>query len=88
MIEIVVIEKMNLPLCALSRLPMPPFIIPIAIPSSLTAALESPRLLVNTFKHTLRGGISSEPSLLMLLYRCSGTVKCERNIEGNEGISR
>jgi hypothetical protein len=53
--------KENLPLCALSLLSMIGCL-PIAFPpfSSLTA---SPRLLVNTFKHTLRGGISSDPSL-------------------------
>lgn len=53
--------KKNIPLCALSLLSMIGCL-PIAFPpfSSLTA---SPRLLVNTFKHTLRGGISSDPSL-------------------------
>jgi hypothetical protein len=34
-------------------------LIAFPLPSWLTAAFASPRLVVNTFKHTLRGGISS-----------------------------
>jgi hypothetical protein len=51
-------------------------------PSSLTAALLSPRLLVNTFKHTLRGGISSDPSLVVFAWRS------RKERVGKEGISR
>jgi hypothetical protein len=54
--------KMGVPDCAESlRSIAPPItsLIEFLLPSWFTAALVSPRLVVNTFKHTLRGGISS-----------------------------
>lgn len=62
---------MDLPLCALSLLCI------TRLPSSLTAALLSPRLFVNTFKQTLRGGISSI-SFVLLCFLCGPFVKKEK----------
>jgi hypothetical protein len=64
-----------------------PFTMPIAPPkppSSLTAALLSPRLLVNTFKHTLRGGII----LSLTLYFWLAVEKQKKKQQGKDGISR
>jgi hypothetical protein len=50
----------SVPDCAESLRSIAPLIASlIALPSLLYAAFASPRLVVNTFKHTLRGGISS-----------------------------
>lgn len=51
--------RIDIPLCALSLRSIPPGILLFMPPSSLPTAPLSLRLLVNTFKHTLRGGISS-----------------------------
>lgn len=52
----------NIPPNALSLLIMLLYgrLVPAKLPSSLTAALDSPRLVVKTFRHTLRGGISAD----------------------------
>lgn len=77
----------NVPLCALSLLSI------MECRPLFTAPLPSPRLDVNTFKHTLRGGISSSLSVSrrrFLSVTGQGRVfRKERikRIEGTAGIS-
>jgi hypothetical protein len=66
----------DLPLCALSLLSIIGCLVEFP-PSSLTA---SPRLLVNTFKHTLRGGILLNPSLLIVVD--GGAKMQDKNLKG------
>lgn len=59
---------------------------PTTLPSSLTAAVVSPRLVVNTFKQTLRGGISSSILVhffLVLLFDCV-SQSMEQQSKGQE----
>ena len=78
----------NIPLCALSLLSI------MECRPVFTAPLPSPRLDVNTFKHTLRGGISPSLSVSQRRFlssnrsraRCSRKERIRR-IEGMSGIS-
>jgi hypothetical protein len=75
----------SVPDCAESLRSIAPLIASlIALPSLLYAAFASPRLVVNTFKHTLRGGISS----LFLLILLGSLVWDLEKKEGAQGISR
>jgi hypothetical protein len=79
---------MNIPLAALSLLSMMgclPTTFPF--PLSLTAAPASPRLLVNTFKHTLRAGISKSTLFCFFSFvECLRYWQYTEILEGRLGI--